>query len=58
MESSWKSRIEILQPGTTEWALRGVGFAALFALPTAALIGGLIGLLTPGPVHEGRFQNW
>ena len=42
MESSWKSRIE--------------GRAT--SLTTAALIGGLIGLLTPGPVHEGRFQNW
>jgi hypothetical protein len=36
---------EILSPGTLQWALGGGGYAALFALPVALLVGGIIGLL-------------
>jgi len=32
-------------PGTMQWAYAGLTFAAVFAVPTAALVGGLIGLL-------------
>jgi hypothetical protein len=31
-------------PGTTQWAYVGFTFATLFAIPVAALVGGLIGL--------------
>ena len=36
---------EMLPPGTLQWALGGGGYGALFALPVALLVGGLIGLL-------------
>ena len=36
---------EVLPPGTLRWALGGDGYAATFAFPVAALVGGLIGLL-------------
>ncbi len=36
---------EMLPPGTLQWALGGGGYAALFALPVAVLVGGIIGLL-------------
>jgi hypothetical protein len=34
-------------PGTMQWACVGVAYAALFAIPAAALLGGLIGLVGP-----------
>jgi hypothetical protein len=34
-------------PSTMQWAYVGVAFAALFAVPAAALVAGLIGLLSP-----------
>jgi hypothetical protein len=36
---------EMLPPGTLQWALGGGGCAALFALPVAMLVGGIIGSL-------------
>jgi hypothetical protein len=36
---------ELLRAGTAEWAYYGGAYAALFALPAAALVGGLVGLL-------------
>jgi hypothetical protein len=36
---------ELIPPGTAQWALSGGGYAALFALPAAAFIGGLMRLL-------------
>ena len=35
---------EVMPPGTMQWALSGAAYAALFALPVAALVGDLIGL--------------
>ena len=40
---------EMLPPGTMQWALGGGAYAALFALPVAALMGGFVGLLDPAP---------
>jgi hypothetical protein len=40
---------EMFPPGTLQWALSGGVYAALFAIPVAALAGGLIGLLDPAP---------
>jgi hypothetical protein len=36
---------EVLPPGTAQWALAGAAYGALFGLPLAALVGGLVGLL-------------
>jgi hypothetical protein len=36
---------ELTPPGTIRWAICAGGYAALFALPAAALLGGLIGLI-------------
>jgi hypothetical protein len=38
---------EMLPPGTAQWALGGAAYAALFALPVAAIMGGIIGSLDP-----------
>ena len=32
-------------PATMQWALAGTVYGALFGLPVAALVGGLVGLL-------------
>jgi hypothetical protein len=37
---------EAFPPGTAAWAYVGATYAALFALPAAAFVGGLIGLLS------------
>jgi hypothetical protein len=44
---------ELLPPGTLQWALGGGGYAALFALPVATLVGGLIGWLSPASRSSG-----
>src|SRR5262245_10421585 len=36
---------EVFPPGTIQWALSGGAYGALFGLPVAALVGGLIGLI-------------
>jgi len=36
---------EVLPPGSMRWALSGGAYGALFGLPLAALVGGLIGLI-------------
>ena len=36
---------EVFPPGTMQWALSGGAYGALFGLPAAALVGGLIGLI-------------
>jgi hypothetical protein len=38
---------EMLPLGTARWALTGGAYAALFALPVASFVGGLIALLRP-----------
>jgi hypothetical protein len=38
---------EQFTPGTMHWACVGVAYAALSAIPAAALLGGLIGLVGP-----------
>ncbi len=35
--------VEMIPPGTMQWALGGVGYAALFSFPAAVLVGGPIG---------------
>jgi hypothetical protein len=46
---------EMIAPGTAQWALAGAAYGALFGLPLAALVGGLIGLLgRRGLVLEDR----
>jgi hypothetical protein len=40
------SAVELLPPATMQWAYSGGAFAALCALPVAAVVGGLIGLLS------------
>jgi hypothetical protein len=45
---------EVLPPGTLQWALGGGGYAALFALPVAMLVGGIIGLIIPPPLLHAR----
>jgi hypothetical protein len=44
---------EVLPPGTLQWAFGGGGCAALFALPMATLVGGVIGLLDASPRSVG-----
>jgi hypothetical protein len=46
---------EMLPPGTLRWALGGGGYASLFALPVAMLVGGIIGMLDAAscPVRAG-----
>jgi hypothetical protein len=36
---------EVFPPETAQWALAGAAYGALFGMPLAALVGGLIGLL-------------
>jgi hypothetical protein len=36
---------EVFPPGSMQWALSGGAYGALFGLPVAALVGGLIGLI-------------
>jgi hypothetical protein len=36
---------EVYPPGTMRWALSGGAFGALFGLPVAAIVGGLIGMI-------------
>jgi hypothetical protein len=36
---------EVFPPGTMQWAVSGGAYGALFGLPVAALVGGLIGLI-------------
>jgi hypothetical protein len=36
---------EVLPPGTMQWTLAGAGYGAVFGLPVATVMGGLIGLL-------------
>ena len=36
---------EMFPPATMQWALAGTAYGALFGLPVAALVGGLVGLL-------------
>jgi hypothetical protein len=40
---------EVFPPGTAQWVLGGGAYGALFGLPLAALVGGLIGLLGAVP---------
>ncbi len=44
---------EVLPPGTMRWALGGGAYGALFGLPVAALVGGLIGLIGAVPRSSG-----
>jgi hypothetical protein len=45
---------EILPPGTLQWALGGGGYAALFALPVATLVGGIVGSLDAVPIGNSQ----
>jgi hypothetical protein len=47
---------ELIPPATVQWAYGGGTFALLFALPTAALVGGVIGLLG-GVSHSSGIVN-
>jgi hypothetical protein len=38
---------EVMPPGTIRWAPGGAAYAAVFALPAAALVGGMIGWINP-----------
>jgi hypothetical protein len=51
---------EMLPPRTMQWALGGGGYAALFALPMAMLVAGLIGLLGAAsrPVGAGNVAEY
>jgi hypothetical protein len=44
---------EVFPPGSKQWALSGGGYGALFGLPVAALVGGLIGLIGAVPRSLG-----
>ena len=48
---------EMFPPGTLQWALSGGAYAALFAFPVAALVGGLVGLLNPASRSGGNWQS-
>jgi hypothetical protein len=49
---------EVVTPGTLAWALAASGYAALFALPVAAIVGGVTGLVASRTDHRrGRLQQ-
>ena len=48
---------EMLPPGTMQWVLGGGDYAAVFALPLAALVAGFIGLLDPAR-RGGNSARW
>ena len=52
--AGWFARLasHLFPPATTRWAYNGGILAALFALSVAALVGGLIGLLS------AVFRSW